>query len=44
MCSRVFYENVDFPDRQPLVNYILASSVNFLVGVIPHQSRLITNR
>ncbi|KAK1831667.1 magnesium transport protein cora [Podospora conica] len=32
ICCRVFYENVDFPDRQPLVNYILASSVNFLVA------------
>ncbi|KAK4168495.1 hypothetical protein QBC43DRAFT_341682 [Cladorrhinum sp. PSN259] len=31
ICCRVFYENVDFPDRQPLLNYILASSVNFLV-------------
>ncbi|KAK0738640.1 hypothetical protein B0T18DRAFT_394889 [Schizothecium vesticola] len=25
ICCRVFYENVDFPDRQPLVSYILLS-------------------
>lgn len=29
-CSRVFYENITFADRQPLLNYIFSDSINFV--------------
>lgn len=31
VCSRVFYENIKFADRQPMLNYIFSDSINFVV-------------
>ncbi|KAK4170530.1 magnesium transport protein cora [Cladorrhinum sp. PSN259] len=30
VCCRVFYENINFADRQPLLNYIFSDSINFV--------------
>ncbi|KAK4660099.1 hypothetical protein QC762_116150 [Podospora pseudocomata] len=30
VCSRVFYENIKFADRQPMLNYIFSDSINFV--------------
>lgn len=34
VCCRVFYENIAFEDRQPLLNYIFSDSINFVVSTI----------
>lgn len=38
VCCRVFYENITFEDRQPLLNYIFSDSINFVVSIFPRET------
>jgi hypothetical protein len=45
VCCRVFYENISFEDRQPLMNYIFNDSINFVVSNVatPLPSQCLTS-